>query len=64
VTLFVRLERYEQNSNEFSPFPYSRNRYFAGVEFALSRSPQAENTSRRRGKAPQESIDVLPTEEQ
>ena len=64
VTLFVRVERYEQNSNEFSPFPYSRNRYFAGVEFALSRSPQSENTSHRRGKAPQESIDVLPSEEQ
>ena len=64
LTFFVRLERYEQNANEFSPFPDSRNRYFAGVEFFLSRPPQPENTSGRRGKAPQESIDVLPVEEQ
>jgi hypothetical protein len=64
VTFFVRLERYEQNANEFSPFPDSRNRYFAGIEVSLSRSPQSENTSHRRAKAPQESIDVLPAEEQ
>ncbi|MGD0134253.1 MAG: hypothetical protein ABSE57_19560 [Bryobacteraceae bacterium] len=64
VTFFVRLERYEQNANEFSPFPDSRNRYFAGVEVFLSHSPQPENTAHRRGKAPQESIDVVPPEEQ
>jgi hypothetical protein len=64
LTLFVRLERYDQNSNEFSPFPDSRSRYFAGIEYVLSRSPQTENGSRRRGKAPQESIEVPPPEEQ
>jgi hypothetical protein len=64
LTLFVRLERYDQNSNEFSPFPDSRSRYFGGVEFYLSRPPQNENTSRHRGKAPQESIEVPPAEEQ
>jgi hypothetical protein len=64
VTFFVRLERYDQNSNEFSPFPVSRNRAFAGVEFSMSRSPLPESTSRRRGKAPQESIEVVPPEEQ
>jgi hypothetical protein len=63
VTFFVRLERYEQNANEFSAFPDSRNRYFAGVEVFLSRSPQPENSAHRRGKAPQESIDA-PAEEQ
>jgi hypothetical protein len=64
VTLFVRLERYGQNPNEFSPFRDSRKRYFAGVEFALSRPPQPENGSHRRGKAPQESIEAQPPEEQ
>jgi hypothetical protein len=63
VSLFVRLERYEQNANEFSPFPDSRNRYFAGVEVYLSRPPLTENTSHHRGKAPQESTDVVPPEE-
>ena len=64
VALFINLERYSQNTNEFSPFPDSRSRYFAGVEYVLSRPPQTENGPHRRGKAPQESVEVVPPEEQ
>jgi hypothetical protein len=64
VALFINLERYSQNTNEFSPFPDSRSRYFAGVEYVLSRPPLTENGPHRRGKAAQESVEVVPPEEQ
>ncbi len=50
MTWFVRGEYYGQNVPQFSPFPSSRRRYFAGVEIALSRPP--EPVQRRRSLPP------------
>jgi len=40
VTAFTRTEFYGQNISEFQNFPMSRRRYFAGLEFTLSRAPE------------------------
>ena len=61
LTWFTRLEFYGQNVNEFSPLSVSRSRYFAGLEFTLSRPP--ETGSRARGKTPQVSAETHPSEE-
>ena len=53
--LFVRAEYYGQNISQFSESPLSRRRYFGGLEIALSRPPQVEDTTRRHGKTPVES---------
>lgn len=61
LTWFTRLEFYGQNVNEFSPLSVSRSRYFAGLEFTLSRPP--ETGSRARGNTPQVSAETHPSEE-
>jgi hypothetical protein len=60
---FISAEHYGQNGNSFLETPMSRNRYFAGIEIALTRPPEADSARNRHGKAPQESI-VLPEPEQ
>ena len=57
VILFARAEYYGQNISQFSESPLSRRRYFGGLEFVLSRPPQLEDTARRHGKAPTESVE-------
>lgn len=57
VILFARAEYYGQNISQFSESPLSRRRYFGGLEFVLSRPPQLEDTARRHGKAPAESVE-------
>jgi hypothetical protein len=52
VTAFTRTEFYGQNISEFSTFPLSRRRYFAGLEFTLSRPPQLTEDPHRHKPLP------------
>ncbi|HTS27241.1 MAG TPA: hypothetical protein VMH81_15295 [Bryobacteraceae bacterium] len=52
VTLFTRTEFYGQNFSEFTPFPMSRRRYFAGVEYTLSRAPELADDPHRHKPLP------------
>jgi hypothetical protein len=47
VTAFARTDFYGQNINEFTAFPISRRRYFAGLEFTLSRAPELSGDPHR-----------------
>ena len=62
LTVFARAEHYAENINIFTTLPFSRNRYFGGIEIALFHAPQRENPRYKHGKAPQDSID-LPKED-
>ncbi len=52
VTFFTRTEFYGQNISEFSTFPLSRRRYFAGFEFSLTRPPEAIDDPHRHKPLP------------
>jgi hypothetical protein len=52
ITFFTCTEFYGQNISEFSTFPLSRRRYFAGLEFALSRAPKLTEDPRRQKPLP------------
>jgi hypothetical protein len=54
LTWFMRAEYYGQNVPQFSPFPSSRIRFFAGVEITLTRSPEL---ARRRNSTSPDSDD-------
>ena len=59
--VFARVEYYGQNLNQFSGTPLSRRRYFGGLEIALSRPPETEETTGRRGRVPAvESVEPVP----
>jgi hypothetical protein len=60
VSAFVRTEFYGQNLSEFTNFPMSRRRYFAGLEFFLSRAPEtsADNPHRHKPLPPSD-VDEL-----
>lgn len=58
VTFFTRTEFYGQNVSEFQNFPMSRRRYFAGLEFTLSRAPELTDDPHRRKTAPPDSPDA------
>jgi hypothetical protein len=55
VILFARAEYYGQNVSQYTGAPLSRRRYFGGLEFVLSRPPEADGTPLRRGRLPTES---------
>ena len=55
--VFARAEYYGQNVSQFLESPLSRRSYLGGLEIVLSRPPEPEDTLRRRGKAPVESVD-------
>jgi hypothetical protein len=55
VTFFVRADHYGQNINPFFDSMLSRNRYFGGIEIALVRPREPENTRYKHGKIPEES---------
>ena len=63
--VFARAEYYGQNVSQFSDLPLSRRRYFGGLEIVLSRPPEPEETTGRRGKIPAESAEPVqpPAEE-
>jgi hypothetical protein len=68
VTAFTRTEFYGQNVSEFSTFPLSRRRYFAGLEFSLARAPEVtENPHRHKplplGSSQSEQGEILPRED-
>jgi hypothetical protein len=52
LTLFTRTDFYGQNVSEFTPFPMSRRRYFAGVEMTLSRAPELSDNPRKHRNLP------------
>jgi hypothetical protein len=52
--LFVRAEHYGQNLSQFSDQALARNRYIAGVEFALSKPPEKQGARDRRATADSE----------
>src|SRR5207302_374392 len=52
VTAFTRTEFYGQNISEFSTFPLSRRRYFAGLEFSLARAPEVTEDPHRHKPLP------------
>jgi hypothetical protein len=52
VTFFTRAEFYGQNISEFSPFPMSRRRYFAGLEISLTRPPEVTDDPHRHKPLP------------
>jgi len=52
VTFFTRTEFYGQNISEFSTFPMSRRRYFAGFEFSLTRPPEVADDPHRHKPLP------------
>ena len=58
LTVFARAEHYGENVNLFTGLPYSRSRYFGGIEIALFHAPQRENPRYKHGKIPQDSIDL------
>jgi hypothetical protein len=62
VTAFTRTEFYGQNISEFSTFPLSRRRYFAGLEFTLSRPPELTEDPHRQKPLPAGSSQSQPGE--
>lgn len=54
VSCFIRAEHYSQNANSFLNIPLGRNRYFGGLEFALTRPPETESSRVRRRKLAQD----------
>jgi len=52
VTFFTRTEFYGQNISEFSTFPLSRRRYFAGFEISLTRPPEVVDDPHRHKPLP------------
>lgn len=56
-TIFARAEHYGENINMFTGTPYSRSRYFGGIEIALFHGPERENLRYKHGKTPQDSLD-------
>lgn len=68
VTAFTRTEFYGQNISEFSSFPLSRRRYFAGLEFSLARAPEVTEDPHRHkplpaGSAESEKGEIPPRED-
>jgi hypothetical protein len=57
MTAFARTEYYSQNISEFSTFPLSRNRYFAGLEFTLGRAPELSGDPHKHKPQPPDSAD-------
>jgi hypothetical protein len=55
LSLFVSTEYYGQNLNEIAGMPISRARHFAGVKIVLSRPPESESPTRKRGLPPDDS---------
>jgi hypothetical protein len=64
ISWFVSAEHYGQTSSPFLDTAMSRNRYFGGIEIALSRPPEPANARNRHGKSPQESIVTDPVPEE
>jgi len=62
LTVFTRTEFYGQNISEFSTFPLSRRRYFAGLEIALSRPPELTEDPHRHKPLPAGSSQSQPGE--
>jgi hypothetical protein len=58
--LFARVEHYGQNLTFFLPEPISRNRYFGGVEIALSKSAGPNGPRFRRGAKLEDSAIIPP----
>jgi hypothetical protein len=58
LVVFARAEHYAENINMFTAAPYSRNRYFGGIEIALFRARETENPRNKHGKTPQDSRPV------
>jgi hypothetical protein len=52
VSFFTRTEFYGQNISEFSPFPLSRRRYFAGFEISLTRPLELADDPHRQKPLP------------
>jgi len=52
LTFFTRTEFYGQNISEFSTFPLSRRRYFAGFEISLTRPPEVADDPHRHKPLP------------
>jgi sulfur relay (sulfurtransferase) DsrF/TusC family protein len=52
VSFFTRTEFYGQNISEFSTFPMSRRRYFAGIEISLTRPPEVADDPHRHKPLP------------
>jgi hypothetical protein len=63
LTVFTRTEFYGQNISEFSTFPLSRRRYFAGLEIALSRPPELTEDPHRHKPLPAGSSQSQPGED-
>ena len=55
VTAFTRTEFYGQNIGELSTIPFSRRRYFGGLEFTLSRAPELTDDHHKRKPIPADS---------
>ena len=49
VTAFTSVDLYRQNANAILPTPISRGRYFGGIEFTFSPTP--DEVARRREAA-------------
>lgn len=47
LTVFTQTDFYGQNIDEFSTAPFSRRRYFAGLEVTLSRAPELSDDPHR-----------------
>ena len=61
VTAFTQTEFFGQNISEFLPYPLSRRRYFAGLEFTLTRPPElTEDPRRHKPLSPSERDDRVP----
>ncbi|HEY7333400.1 MAG TPA: hypothetical protein VH639_00855 [Bryobacteraceae bacterium] len=64
LLLFARADHYGQNINVFLNEPMSRNRYFGGLEIALTKPRDSSGRRYSHGKAPQDSIAAPPAEGQ
>jgi len=62
VVTFARAEHYAENTNMFTAAPYSRNRYFGGIEIAVFHARENENPRTKHGKTPQETRPLAPAE--
>lgn len=58
VSCFVRAEHYGQNANSFLNTPLARNRYFGGLEIALTRPPESESARVKHRKLAEDSTEL------
>ena len=58
VSAFIRLEHYGQSANSLLGVPLERNRFFGGLEIALSRPPEPDNVRNHHRQAPQDSEEL------